>query len=534
MPPELPGFYFDPGRNRYFPDPQSRRGRQRVLSTERTDEPVEPKKLKVCPERKVSSTRELLQLREVGCDKTSFQRNILESQGTHPKVWTYGNVVRRADADMEWLQLRMPKEEGEEDMAVLFVGGSDGSLGIWRTEVNGSFSGAEGRGEEASHSGQPETPLLPLIATEETPPYESYARPPLFWKSRDRIILDSPVMTVQRLPNGSDQSQGDACQTENVIVTTLGKEGSWGTLFVLALQPRAVGPYVSMPWQLTTSHTMHGWTIWTSECNPRGQTVAIGTSTGASLLELECSIMRTLLRSSSAVLSQQFDSTGTVLICGFRNGVISTIDTRLPLPRPPSSAPSMRPYSSSTRLTSRGMRHHFVLKDSRLQRPRLRGRGVYERTGSMYCSHSPVMQMSSSVCSMRLLRSDENYLLAGAMDGTLQRWDRRMVRNSVLSYEEHVNSHTSLPLSLDPSETLLFAGGEDSKLRIWSVSSGRLLSTTGKFDSPLSSISWRGLAGKIHGQVKETEEDNTRFRDGHPWGCWFGSQGTISYVHGCG
>jgi WD repeat-containing protein 21A len=89
------------------------------------------------------------------------------------------------------------------------------------------------------------------------------------------------------------------------------------------------------------------------------------------------------------------------------------------------------------------------------------------------------------------MHSDENYLLASAMNGVIQQWDRRMVENgAVRTYEGHSNTHTSLQMGVDPSETFLVSGGEDRAVRIWSLTSGRLLHTQTGFSSPTTSVCW--------------------------------------------
>jgi len=100
---------------------------------------------------------------------------------------------------------------------------------------------------------------------------------------------------------------------------------------------------------------------------------------------------------------------------------------------------------------------------------------------------------------------DENYLLSSGLDGSLKLWDLR-ARACVQNYRGHVNEITHcLPFYVDPTDSLVFAAGQDSVTRIWSVASGELLNSIpfpDSVDKSLSSIpalyyseAWGGKGG---------------------------------------
>ena len=132
-------------------------------------------------------------------------------------------------------------------------------------------------------------------------------------------------------------------------------------------------------WRRSAEHRLRRWSVWAAALHPGGDSLALATSTGGVLLGLDPAWQRDLCRSSSAVLAVEGHPQGSLVMLGFRNGVISTVDLRLPMPLP-----------------QQGVSPPF----------------------SLYCSHAPIMRMPSSVCSLRLL-SDDKYLLAAALNGVV-------------------------------------------------------------------------------------------------------------------
>ncbi|GAB2248442.1 hypothetical protein Droror1_Dr00008324, partial [Drosera rotundifolia] len=70
----------------------------------------------------------------------------------------------------------------------------------------------------------------------------------------------------------------------------------------------------------------------------------------------------------------------------------------------------------------------------------------------------------------------DQYFLASSMDGSIKLYDNRQIQHgAVQSYEGHVNSHTRIQLAIDQYERFVASGGEDGKVRTWSIKSGELL-----------------------------------------------------------
>ena len=133
--------------------------------------------------------------------------------------------------------------------------------------------------------------------------------------------------------------------------------------------------------------------MWAAAMQSTRHVLALATSKGGLLLGLDFAWQRDLCRSSSAAMAVITHPHTALVMMGFRNGAISTLDLRMSMPPP---------------------------------------QQVVSPPRSHYCSHTPIMRMPSSVCSLHLL-SDDKYLLAAAMNGAVSAQGRIL-----------------LPLSLSP------------------------------------------------------------------------------------
>ncbi|XP_077992739.1 DDB1- and CUL4-associated factor 4-like [Glandiceps talaboti] len=87
------------------------------------------------------------------------------------------------------------------------------------------------------------------------------------------------------------------------------------------------------------------------------------------------------------------------------------------------------------------------------------------------------LQHKSSVSCMRLLK-DENYLVASDMDNKILLWDLRKSKQ-VLEYSGHSSNfnYRHIPFYIDSTETVLYAGGQDTFVRFWRLKDGHKLHT---------------------------------------------------------
>ncbi|KIK77506.1 hypothetical protein PAXRUDRAFT_166620 [Paxillus rubicundulus Ve08.2h10] len=82
-------------------------------------------------------------------------------------------------------------------------------------------------------------------------------------------------------------------------------------------------------------------------------------------------------------------------------------------------------------------------------------------------------QHSNSITNLKLLRDSQ--LLVGNVDGSISTFDLRFpaCRTPLMAFHGNINSYTiKVPLVTDQSENILFAAGQDRKIRLWSLRTG--------------------------------------------------------------
>ncbi|CCM06213.1 uncharacterized protein FIBRA_08458 [Fibroporia radiculosa] len=90
---------------------------------------------------------------------------------------------------------------------------------------------------------------------------------------------------------------------------------------------------------------------------------------------------------------------------------------------------------------------------------------------------------TSAITHLSIVRERE--LLLSTIRGDLEMHDLRFLRKApLMEFSGHVNAGlTKLGIAVDPSEDFLFAAGQDSRIRVWSLRSGRQL-TAAQEDAP--------------------------------------------------
>ncbi|KAL2649259.1 hypothetical protein R1flu_017387 [Riccia fluitans] len=452
-PPDLPGMYFDVERNRYFPlrggaaggnsrvktEADQIRRNEELARIQREESLLRKARIPKAAFAGVEKAEDgntvfsLLRQRELsghswktktGTNSFDFQRQILETDikslnfKQQPEIRSYGYDVP-CEGGIEQCQLELQTGEGLIKVDAMMAAGRHflHTLRVCRpgdASVLGSAPSATGD-------------LLPRTRLEGGHiPSEAPVLRPIFAK----VGCTSMITSVKKLNQWRDDDNSRLA--ENVIFTTLGvgKEGGLVHLMPTRQETFFVDQYYP---SVSRSRVRFNSDVYTAACNPRGKQASVGLTKGSAVLDIERDEVVSLLISKSSAQAQEFDNMGNVVVCGHRNGTILTYDLRRPL-----------------------------------------SVGQHGRRESR--NHHEKMQMGSAISSISLLRRNEQYLIASAVNGEMWQWDRRLTgRGPVQTFEGHVNTHHPLKFRLDPSERILAAGGMDFTLRLWSVTSGRLL-----------------------------------------------------------
>uniref|UniRef100_A0A0E0E6T2 Uncharacterized protein n=1 Tax=Oryza meridionalis TaxID=40149 RepID=A0A0E0E6T2_9ORYZ len=418
-PKELPGFYYDPDKNRYFPI----RGPIPGASTRRPAPPPPaqppPPQAAAAGCRKTARQPELVHAREMygggvifsNKRKSTFMRQCQYAQASQPMVWKYKGTALVADKALEELHVTIQTPIGLKESKVLVTGNMNGTVRLYG--------------------------LGTAIANIED----------------EMEFLPEPAWTP------------------------------------LVKQNAPVNSALASIWSSETAFSKF----------------LSSTNSGAAFFDLERRALSWMYHCKSDILSQQFMQSGNVVLCGLRNGSIFPLDVR------------QKQHNRPTELASPGTaRRNIPLTPRRHNR---------WRNQADNAKSSRAISMSSAVCSLVVLSSDEHYFLGSSMDGSIKLFDLRLIQKGpIQSYAGHINSHTHLPLVVDPSETLLMSGGEDSTVRIWSIKTGEQIFAQSVAGSLFTALCWPESGCDLH--------NSSLFGVNHSWGAWMGSRDGVFYMHG--
>lgn len=403
-----------------------------------------------------------------------------------------------ADRALEELRTMVQTPSGLRESKILVTGSMNGSIRLY-----GLGSALANYEDEMEFFPQPAwTPLRKEKAAVNSALANIWSLETAF------LNLASSITCIKRLGCNFHDAASTNSSVQRALVTTLGSGGSGGSVYVMDTSGAIDFPAVSLNADGRLERVASfDRTVWTADCNSDGTQVVLGTNNGAALLNLETGALSWLHRCKSDILSLQFVHSGNVVLCGLRNGSIVPIDVRQRQNSLSSSLTS--PITTGTTVPMLSARHNA------------RGRNQSDKA-----KPSRVIRMSSAVCSLVALSSDEHYFLGSSMDGLIKLFDLRLIqKGAIQSYAGHVNSHTHLPLVVDPSETLLMSGGEDCTVRIWSIKTGEQIFAHSVPDSLFTALCWPESGHGLNGF-------SSLFDLNHSWGAWMGSRNGLFYMHG--
>ncbi|KAM6595379.1 hypothetical protein CsatA_005903 [Cannabis sativa] len=505
MPQDLPGFYYDAEKNRYFPCKGPIPGSASTSSSKSATKPI-PKEIKFSRKNEVRTSK-LLHVRELFGNlisskkgKCNFKEEFRKTRASHPKVWKYFGTEKIGDSALERINVDVQLLEGQTKTDVLLAGGINGSL---------SFSDV-GKARQQS-DGLQSIPycVWPITRGEET---KCSVSPEHIWRETGAsLLMSSNISCIKTFRKNSSSAMEDGGSVQHAMISTLGSERHGGSLCIINLSEPLEFDHAALFIRRRIQEIANfNCTIWTADCGSNKNRVVIGTNMGAALVDPETGGTSWVLRSKSDVLAQQLVHSGNVVLCGLRNGTVISVDVR---EKREGSGRLVRHRISQLPLNS------TTAKSSKRW---------FKLSGNLYPSHT--IQLPSSISCLVSLQYDDQYFLASSMDGSVKLYDHRLCqRGAVQSYDGHVNSHTRIQLGVDPSERFIMSGGEDCYLRIWSIKSGELLFRD-KFSSTiLSTVSWQrgeelkpstGLTGETNTATDYHEEQSSSIGAS----AWLGSE----------
>ncbi|XP_011096865.1 DDB1- and CUL4-associated factor 4 [Sesamum indicum] len=474
MPKDLPGFYYDAEKNRYFPYKGPVPGSSlRPLSI---PSPSHPKQDDGLYQSIRIRQQELLQARELFGNvissrkrKLSFRAEYEKRHASQPSIWKYRGTKKMANIALEHVVADITTRHGLEERDILLSGGVNGLLCL--------FQVGKTRQEVDPMQNYKVDHVWPLNVHQK--PREKKLLRELGSSYGATTYMASDVSCI-KVSRKSPLPANDA-MSNYFLITTLGSDSAPGSVYLLDFT-KPLDFDASVPIARDRFHEVAAFkqTLWTADCDPEGKHAAIGTNRGVVLLNMETRVSSWVLHSKSDVLSVQLDQSGTSIICGLRNGAIMTIDTR--------------------------------------QRQIKRG------------GHSSsAVSMPSSICCLASLKLWDQYFVASSMDGSIKLYDHRLTqRGPVQSYEGNVNSHTRIEIGIDPSEKVVMSGGEDFYIRLWNIKSGELLFKDRFMNSIPSAVCWPRVGGLL--ELTKDGQDHRCYWQDHSFGAWLGSYEGVFYM----
>ncbi|XP_073131678.1 uncharacterized protein [Henckelia pumila] len=472
MPKELPGFYYDVVKNRYFPYKGPIPGSSskppsvpRFSESKQADNIYEHIRMR---------NNELLRVRELcgnaiyySRGKLSFQAEYQKWHASQPLIWTYKGTNKMGNIALEHAVVDVTLPCGLMKRDILLSGGVNGLLCLFQVGK---------AGQEIDSTQIYKTHCVWPLNLDQFARHQNLLRQ--IGSSHAAVThVPSDISCIKASMKCSVPSEDT--MSKHLVITTLGSDRVPGSVYLLDLS-KPLDFDVGVPIARNGFYELAAFkqTLWTIDCDPEGVRAVIGTNRGAALLNMETGASSWVFRCKSDVLSLQLNMSGNFFLCGLRNGAIVTVDTR-------------------QKQVSQDSIHFFHVifcwvihesTDDTYSKSNVRS-SVREINRNAHSSST--ISMQSSVCCLELLQLCDQYFFASSMDGSIKLYDHRAKqRGPVQSYDGNINSHTRIDLGVDPSEKVVMSGGEDCYLRLWDIKSGELLFKNRFMNSTPSAVCW--------------------------------------------
>ncbi|KAL2340122.1 hypothetical protein Fmac_008062 [Flemingia macrophylla] len=404
MPParELPGFYYDPEKNRYFPIkgpiPGSSSKPKTTLKSPQTPSNQVQENGRSCCRKLKNRTSKLLQARELDGHRViashNCKWNIAEEfrkiHASKPVVWKFRGADKIGISAMEHLRFDVQTPHGQTQTDILLTGNINGSL---------SFSEVGRVGQYLDGGTQWMADCVKNYAEGKTVEHELLG--PVSRPNRAALLMPSQISCIRWGPNCSSRAVSDGPIAGHALFTTLGSETSGGSVYTIGfVEPLDLGAGILSTWSRLEEVASLRCTLWTAEYDYNRHRAIIGnlgTNMGGASVDLETGITSWFLHCKSDVFAQQIVNSGNVILCGLRNGAIVAVDFREKRERLSGRLITHRiPYTSSDKKVGGCNKEWFKLK------------------GDIYPSHT--IRMPSSISWSLYLMLYDHRLLQRALD----------------------------------------------------------------------------------------------------------------------
>ncbi|KAI9095996.1 hypothetical protein K1719_026143 [Acacia pycnantha] len=304
-PKELPGFYYDAEKNRYFPIkgpiPGSSRSSTAKIGPKKSI-PKSPPQERSPHRQLLKRTSKLLHARELNGNiiksynwRCNIREELLKIQASQPVVWKYQQTDRVGISALEQLNIDVETSVGVVKTDVLLSGNLNGSL--WFFEV---------RKEQAIDvTWMPD--CVKNYANGKT--YEHDELPASIVANYGGLTVKPSRISCIRLgPKFSSHGDDEDPDVRHVLFTHLGSETSGGSVHIMdlaePLMPNVIGPIKEV--------ASFKCTLWTAEYDYTRPRAVIGTNIGAASVDLETGQTSWFLHCKSDVFAEQIFNSATL------------------------------------------------------------------------------------------------------------------------------------------------------------------------------------------------------------------------------
>lgn len=286
MPPDLPGFYYDAQKNRYFPLKGPIPGCSRTSSSSSSaphHKRVSNSTPKVNSCSKADLTVKLIQARELYGDviasskgKCNFKEKFQNLLASKPVVWKYRGTDTMGDSALQEVAINVDTLEGQRESSVLLTGNISGSLSLF------------GVGEGDQHIGRGVS-CCPELVWPSAGENQMFGEVPgdIWQLSGASLQMSSNISCIKLFKKRFPLVHDDVSDIQHALISTLGSDTSGGSVYILNLvEPLDFNRTIPVIRRRIHEVASFNCSIWTADCQSSGGRAVIGTNIGAASVDM--------------------------------------------------------------------------------------------------------------------------------------------------------------------------------------------------------------------------------------------------------